>query len=260
MIKNTPAVIAFAVLTLCLFTGTSDSQLLGSPGAGAGAGELSISAAYLDYSGKWKSEFQHRPFAEFEMSLRSVSFVIGYSFLEGWEAHVGAGSVKIEEEDTFPYDEPVDFDGAPEAFWFVGASGRVYSDTEFAAGAFVHVILLPDFRESETGLLDGGFIEGAVELRDPWIVNVGFTLRRETGPLILYGGPVLHFTYAVLSYENTYLGLYEKNTAELEEEGSFGAYVGVGFTMLGFDIDLEGHIKSDFSVGLSLGWDFLLDR
>jgi hypothetical protein len=260
MVDKTLAAIAFAVLTLCLFTGTSDCQLLGPPGPEGRKGELSISAAYLYYSGKWKSESQDQPFAEFEMSLSSVSFAVGYSFLEGWEAHVGAGSAEIEEEDTFPYDVPVDFNGDWDTFWFAGASGHVYRDAGFAAGPFVHAILLTDYRENETGLLDGGFIDGTVEFRDPWVVNLGFAVRQDIGPLSIYGGPVLHFTDAVLSYESTYLGLYEKNTAELEEEGNFGAYVGARITLLGFDIDAEGHIKSDFSVGLTLGHGFVLGR
>ena len=121
------------------------------------------------------------------------------------------------------------FDEENEPFAGVGIKGAFQEGKYFSWGMCLQ------------GAYLGDSVNGGMEIRNQWEVELGFPFQGQLGPIILYAGPV--FYHAQFKTDNA------ADDSPLREDRNVGGFGGVGLDLGPFRLEAEAQYRSDLSLG-----------
>ncbi|MBN2130001.1 MAG: hypothetical protein JW741_10915 [Sedimentisphaerales bacterium] len=278
------------VVLVAMVTGSSALALapMGPPTAGLNQGQFRLGAEYgyseMDLELDWDDE------TETIVDLESNMFfaTLGYGVMDNWEFYVQLGVAnaefdKIETDDpNDPGDDNIGFEGD---YGFAYGFGTKYTFWEQMEGLTWGVLFQMKWINSEDTLKGSDFEEGEGYYFETWSddleldyyemqIAVGPTWQAMDG-LCIYGGPFVHLVSGDLDvdYSESW-AVYDNpegtgtpidegsesgsDSGDLEEESSFGGYVGAQFDVTEqMQVFAEVMFTGDaWGFGIGGGWVF----
>jgi len=193
------------------------------------------------------------PFELKDVKTNFYYVTLGYGLADSWEVNGRLGIADIKGNNRFPdYDNEWhggNFDN--DAVWGVGTRYTFYKQDKVRWGVAAQMNWIDTSLEWKRPLYKDVVDLNAYDL----LVAVGPTA--DMGGWKLYGGALFYMVNGDLDFEETYLdGSWWKGTADVEEDGSFGGYVGAAIPLpRNIDITLE---VSTISGGWAAGTGVIL--
>lgn len=230
--------ILLAVCGLLLAQGVAFAGLFGPAQSSAGKGGATFGPGIVVYSGELDDD------TDFQQTQAYLQ--LGYAFSEKVEIYLQGGGANISIDDVFDDD---DFEDGFRPFGAIGVKALLIDRKPLGVGLFAQGTIFSDYD-------DEGTVGGApakVELTKGYEAVGGIVLQSVLDGAILYGGP--YFFAREGDVEVTAGGL--KATGSYEEDSNFGGFIGMRWPLRnGINIDLEGHVRTGFSIGADILFKF----
>ena len=242
----------------------------GPPEPAAKEGKVSLGVGYFYYSAKSKPKDKYMDedlsWPENKSTSNQAYLQLGYGFTKNWETYlrVGGADLKIKDaitESDFTNSGPKDFKDGLKPFGTLGIKGLLYESRSFGIGPFLQASLSSSYKDewtlNELGWSDQGYVK--VKFKKPWEVNLGVGLQGKIGETIIYGGPVAYWTRSKveLSAANLDTGNTYSASTTYKEKNNIGGFAGVRVPLgKGLSLEVEGQMKSKFSMGGALTYSF----
>jgi hypothetical protein len=253
--KRMALVVTFLILFIT--ANISYAGQFGPPEPVAKEGKISLGLGYSYYSAKWKPK-DTEDWIEGKIKQNQTYIRGSYSFIKNWEAYLGIGGADIKVKDTFDFDNPQDFKDSLKPFGTIGVKGVFNITPSLGIGPFFQASLLfSDYKDEKTGDILGIPVSETLKYKKPWDVNLGIGFQGKIGDVILYGGPVVYWNRAKVEAEATALGITVTDSTTYKEKNNVGGFAGLRLSLgKGFNVEVEGQLKSRFSMGGSLVYSF----
>ena len=239
----------------------------GPPEPAAKEGKASLGIGYFYSSAKYKPKDTVN-FREFKGTQNQAYLQLGYGFVKNAEVYlrVGGADAKVKNAITDPditNSGPKDFKDGLKPFGTLGVKGIIYeSDNKsFGIGPFIQASLYSSYKDewtfSELGWSDSGYLK--LKVKKPWDINLGISAQAKIGEVILYGGPVAYWNKAKAEAEakNLTTGNSDSASTTIKEKNNVGGFAGIRIPLSkGLNLEVEGQLKSRFSMGGALTYAF----
>lgn len=233
----------FGVVLACLlFTATPALAVTFGPAQPtAEKGQMTFGVGLFSYNADWES-------SQFTGDLGAKQTRYGVQLNRGltdnWEIYLRAGTADLEVEDAFVTD---DFEGDFKPFGTLGVKGLVHQGPMLNVGLFAEGSYFAQTDDKGTMTIGNTSQSVRIEFEDSWEANVGLSFEGEVEGAQLYGGPFL------TAREGDVWSTITGKTDNFEEVDNLGLFAGVRWALKnGVQIDLEGQLRSGFSVGTAV--------
>jgi len=229
----------------------------GPPEPVAKEGKISLGLGYSYYSAKWKPKDTEN--WDKAKVTQNQAFIRGsYCFIKNWEAYLGIGGADIKVNDAFDFNSSEDFKDSLKPFGTIGVKGVFNITPELGVGPFFQASLLfSDYKDEKTGTVFGIPVSATLKYKNPWDINLGVGFQCKLENVILYAGPFAYWTRAKVEAEATALGITLTDSTTYKEKNNVGGFAGLRLPLgKGFNVEVEGQLKSRFSAGGSLVYSF----
>jgi len=239
----------------------------GPPEPAAKEGKAALGLGYFYSSAKLKPK-NTEDFWEIKPTQNQAYLQLGYGIAKNWEVYlrVGGADIKIKNAITdtdLTNTGPKDFKDGIKPFGTLGIRGLLYesNNKSFGIGPFIQTSLYSSYKDewtlSELGWSDSGTIK--VKVKNPWDVNLGISAQVKIGEVILYGGPAAYWNKAKAEgdAQNLTTGKSFSGSTTFKEKNNIGGFAGVRVPLgKGLSLEVEGQMKSKFSMGGALTYSF----
>lgn len=242
-------VVIIGVLMLFLVSNVLYASQFGPPEPAAKEGQASLGIGYFNYSGKWKPKDDD--WETVNTKQNQIYLQVSYGFVKNGEIYlrIGGGEAKIKK--AFLIDEADFRDSKP--FGTIGIKGISNVTPSFGIGPF-----LPEYGIT---IPAGTYTLTETEkVKEPWDINIGVGLQGKIGETILYGGPFIYWGKSKADYKisvtGPLTGTYLASTT-YKEKNNVGGFAGLRLSLAkGLNLEVEGQLKSKFSMGGALTYSF----
>lgn len=220
-------------------------------------GKISLGLGYSYYSAKWKSK-DTEDWIESKVKQNQAYIQASYGFIKNSEIYLGIGGADIKAKDAFDFNNPQDFKDSSKPFGTIGIKGIFNITPSLGIGPFLQATLLfSDYKDEKTGDISGIPVSATLKYKKPWDVNLGIGFQTKIGDTVLYAGPFAYWTRAKVEAEATALGITVTDSTTYKEKNNLGGFAGFRLPLgKGFNLEVEGQLKSRFSAGSSLVYLF----
>ncbi len=196
-------------------------------------GQLSLGTGIFQYSGEWNSN------ADAKQTQAYVQ--LGYAFTDRFEIYIQGGAANL---------EVGKFDDGYRPFGTAGARWLLTNRSPVGVGLFIQGTYFSDY--------EGRSLDGTTPVKlkflNAYELQGGVALQTILEGAILYGGPLFYLREG--DFEAT-TGTGVTTSGTFEEDSNFGAFVGIRWPVKhGINIELESHLKTKFSVGGAISFNF----
>jgi len=227
-----------AVCGLLLAQGLAFAGLLGPAQSTAKKGGFSFGPGLVVYSGELDNDTDYQQTQAYAQ--------LGYAISDNFEIYLQGGAADLSVDDVFDND---DFEDGFRPFGAVGFKALLVDRKPLGIGIFAQGTYFSDY--DDQGLFEG--IPAEVELTGMYEVAGGVVLQSVLEGAILYGGP--YFFTREGDFDVTVGSL--KSSGSFEEDNNFGGFIGMRWPLRnGINVDLEGHVRTDVSIGADLLYNF----
>lgn len=224
-----------AVCCLLLAQGLAFAGLFGPAQATGKPGEFSFGPGIAVYSGDLDND------TDFQQTQAYLQ--LGYALTSNFEIYVQGGAADLTVEDLFDRD---DFEDGFRPFGALGFKALLIDRKPLGIGIFAQGTLFSDY--DDQGLFNG--LPAEVELKGMYEVAGGVVFQSVLDGAILYGGPYFFMREGDFDFTGQPSGSFE-------EDGNFGGFIGMRWPLRnGINVDLEGHVRTDVSIGADILYNF----
>ncbi|MBI1811099.1 MAG: hypothetical protein HY035_11795 [Nitrospirae bacterium] len=239
----------------------------GPPEPAAKDGKVALGVGYFYSSAKLKPK-NTVDFKEREANQNQTYLQLSYGIIKNWEAYlrVGGADIKVKkffDDRTITNVGPVDLKDSLKPFGTLGIKGVIYeSDNKsFGIGPFIQTSVYSSYKDEwtlrELGWSDSGYAKA--KWKKPWDINLGISAQAKIGEVILYGGPAAFWNKAKAEEDikNFTTGSGGIASTTYKEKNNIGGFAGVRVPLgKGLSLEVEGQMKSKFSMGGALTYSF----
>jgi hypothetical protein len=227
-----------SVCCLLLAQGLAFAGLFGPAQATGKKGEFSFGPGFIIYSGELENN------TDFQQTQAYVQF--GYALSDKFEIYLQGGAADLTVEDVFDRD---DFEDGFRPFGTAGFKALLIDRKPLGIGLFAQGTVFSDYDDQGTVL----GIPTKVEFSSAFEVVGGVVLQSVLDGAILYGGP---YFYTREGDVDVTIGTLT-SSGSFEEDGNLGGFIGMRWPLRnGTNVDLEGHLRTDFSIGADILFTF----
>lgn len=233
-IMNTKSIL-LAVCGLLLAQSLAFAGLLGPAQPTAKKGTLSFGPGLVVYSGELDND---RDFHQTQAYAQ-----LGYALAEKVEIYLQGGVADFSVDSLFDSD---DFEAGFRPFGAFGFKSLLVEHKHLGIGLFAQGTIFSDY--DDQGMVGG--IPTKVELTSAFEAVGGVVMQSVLEGAILYGGPYFFTREGDVDVNGVGGGSFEA-------DGNVGGFLGMRWPLRnGLNVDLEGHVRSDFSIGADLLYNF----
>ncbi|MFZ3122682.1 MAG: hypothetical protein WA104_04870 [Thermodesulfovibrionales bacterium] len=252
------------VLMLSVMGSAVYAGQFGPPEPAAKEGKTALGIGYFHYSAKSKPKDTVN-WEEGKSTQNQAYLQLGYGFTKNWEAYfrVGGADTKTKEAFLTSADDPnaagfkSDFKDGYKPFGTIGVKGVFNVTPSFGIGPFLQASLSSSYKDSTSGTYLGVPMTQEMKVKKPREINLGVGLQGKIGDVIIYGGPVAYWTRAKVEISATALGITATASTTYKEKNNIGGFAGVRVPLSkGLSLEVEGQMKSRFSMGGALTYSF----
>jgi len=240
----------------------------GPPEPAAKEGKAALGIGYFNYSAKWKPKDSDGD--EDKVIRQNQTYLqLSYGLAKNWEAYLRVGGADSKIKDTFWTSAgeaalsgfKPDFKDGYKPFGTIGVKGVFNITPSFGIGPFFQASLYSSYKDSTSGTYDVPPVTPAsqeIKVKNPWDINIGVGLQGKIGETIIYGGPVAYWTKAKGEWTGTIEGVgTDTESVTLKEKNNIGGFAGLRLPLgKGLNLEVEGQLKSRFSMGGALTYSF----
>lgn len=252
------------VLMLSVMGSAVYAGQFGPPEPAAKEGKASLGVGYFYYSAKFKTTDSDG--GEGKVTQNQAYLQLGYGITKNWEAYLRVGGADAKAPDMFytSADDPdlagfkSDFKDGYKPFGTIGVKGVFNVTPSFGIGPFLQATLSSSYKDSTSGTVLGFPATQEVKVNNPREINLGVGLQGKIGDVIIYGGPVAYWTKFKAEWTGTVPGVVTETVSiTLKEKNNIGGFAGVRVPLgKGLSVEVEGQMKSKFSMGGALTYSF----
>ena len=257
-------VVVIAVLMLIATGSMAYAGQFGPPEPAAKEGKASLGVGYFYSSAKFKNTDSDG--GEGKVTQNQAYLQLGYGIAKNWEAYLRVGGADAKAPNMFytSTDDPdlagfkSDFKDGYKPFGTIGVKGVFNVSDSFGIGPFFQASLYSGYNDSTSGTILGFAATQEVKVKNPREINLGIGLQGKIGDVIIYGGPVAYWTKFKAEWTGTVPGVVtETASITLKEKNNIGGFAGVRVPLgKGLSLEVEGQMKSKFSMGGALTYSF----
>lgn len=200
------------------------------------------------------------PAGEDKATQNQAYLQLGYGIAKNWEAYLRVGGADATSKGLFDFDDATsDFKDSYKPFGTIGVKGVFNVSDSFGIGPFLQASLYSSYKDKKTGVVDGDTWEVTAKFKNPREINFGIGLQGKIGDVIIYGGPVAYWTMFKAEWTATDVATGDTGSASTtdKEKGNVGGFAGVRVPLgKGLSLEVEGQMKSKFSMGGALIYSF----
>ncbi|MBA3071603.1 MAG: hypothetical protein FP829_05515 [Nitrospirae bacterium] len=252
----------------------------GPPEPAAKEGKVALGIGYFHYSAKSKPKDTVAGVVstagdtvnwdEGKGTSNQAYLQLGYGFTKNWEAYLRVGGADSKAKDAFytgAYSAGFksDFNDGYKPFGTIGVKGVFNVTPSFGIGPFFQATLSSSYKDSTSGTLEGYSVTQEVKVNNPREINLGVGLQGKIGDVIIYGGPVAYWAKHKAEWTGKVVGATWAVTGTdtlafsttYKEKNNIGGFAGVRVPLgKGLSLEVEGQMKSKFSMGGALTYSF----
>ncbi|MCL5061711.1 MAG: hypothetical protein M0Z70_07045 [Nitrospiraceae bacterium] len=255
--------VVLVIVVLMLFTMGSVvyAGQFGPPEPAAKEGGVALGVGYFYYTAKWKPK--DSDWEEGKVRQNQAYLQASYGFIKNGEIYLRVGGADAKLKEAF-FDNS-DFKRGLKPFGTLGVKGVFNITPSFGIGPFLQASLFPSYKDDTTGTatISGIPVSGTETLKviKPREINIGLGLQGKIGEAILYGGPVIYWEKAKAdwTFTGTIAGIPVSlsDSTTYKEKNNIGGFAGVRLPLgKGLNFEVEGQLKSRFSMGGALTYSF----
>lgn len=230
--------VLLAVCVLLLVQSLAFAGLLGPAQPTGKKGEFSFGPGLVVYSGELDNDL--------DFQQTQVYAQLGYALTDKAEIYLQGGAADLTVDDLFGSD---DFEDGFRPFGALGFKALLADRKPLGIGLFAQGTIFSDYDDQRSV----GGIPTKVEFTSAFEVVGGVVLQSVLEGAILYGGPYFFTREGDVDFTIGPL----KGSGSFEEDGNLGAFIGMRWPLRnGINVDLEGHLRTDFSIGADLLYNF----
>lgn len=223
-----------AACVLFLAQGVAFAGLFGPAQATGKKGQFSFGPGLVSYSGELDNS------TDFQQTQAYLQ--LGYALTNNAEIYLQGGAANFNVDDVFDDD---DFEDGFRPFGAVGFKALLIDRKPVGIGLFAQGTLFSDY--DDENLFLGNTAE--VELTGMYEIAGGVVFQSVLEGAILYGGPYFFTREGDFEIANA--------SGSFEEDSNFGGFIGMRWPLRnGINIDLEGHVRTGFSIGADILYNF----
>jgi hypothetical protein len=283
-------VLVIAVLMLFAMGSVVYAGQFGPLEPAAKEGRVALGIGYFRSSAEWKPKDVGEGK---KVTQNKVYLQLSYSPVKNLELYARVGGADLKIKDVFRTNEEVramlladgvtdpvvtglkpDFKEGLRTFGTIGVKGFFNVSDSFGIGPFAQVSMYSSYKDRNSGTVTGTIpgvgallATGTEELKIKNLrdINLGIGLQGKIGDLIVYGGPFAYWTRAKVDWTEVVTGTREgvpftdslSRSITIEEENNIGGFAGLRLPLgKGLNFEVEGQIKSRFSMGGALTYAF----
>lgn len=260
------------IVTLLILFMTANIAYAGQFGAMEPVSELgkvSLGIGYFYYSDKLEPKDREGTWIGWKKSKitqNQAYLQLGVGIMPNSEVYFRVGGADIKVPDAFltSADGPElagfkdKLKDSLKPFGTIGIKGGYNFAPPFGIGYFVNTSLGSNYRDKTAGTFLGVPATQEMKIKRPWEVNLGVALQGKIGEVLLYGGPLVYWARSKVEWEGTIPGVGSiSDSTTYKEKNNLGGFAGLRLPLgKGFNIEVEGQLKSRFSAGGSLVYSF----
>jgi hypothetical protein len=230
--------VLLVVCGLLLAQSLAFAGLLGPAQTTGKSGEFSFGPGLVLYSGELDNDL--------DFQQTQVYAQLSYALTDKVEIYLQGGAADLTVEDLFVNN---DFEDGFRPFGALGFKALLADRKPLGIGVFAQGTFFSDYDDQR--LVVG--IPTKVEFASAFEVVGGVVLQSVLDGAILYGGP---YFFAREGDVDVTIGTLQ-GSGSFEEDGNLGAFIGMRWPLRnGINVDLEGHLRTDFSIGADLLFNF----
>lgn len=256
--------LVIGVLILFVTSSVVYAGQFGPPEPAAKEGKAALGIGYFYHSAKWKPKDDAWETVKAKQSQAYLQ--VSYGFTKNWEAYLrlGGANAKIKNAFYTSEDDPdlsgfkSDFKDGLKPFGTIGVRGVFNVSPSFGIGPFLQASLYSSYKDETTGTILGIPASQEMKVKKPREINLGLGLQYKIGEAIIYGGPVAYWTRAKAEWTGTITGVgTDTDSTTFKEKNNVGGFAGVRLPLgKGLNFEVEGQLKSRFSMGGALTYSF----
>jgi len=263
-------ILAIAIAAIFVTSSVVYAGQFGPPEPAAKEGKVSLGVGYFYSSAKIKPN-DTTNFKESKMTQNQAYLNLGYGLAKNWETYLRVGAADDKAAPGFETDSPragfkSDFKDSYKPFGTIGVKGVFNVTDSFGIGPFFQASLYSSYEDSASGTNSGFSETQTVKVKNPREINLGIGLQGKIGDALIYGGPVAYWVKNKTEWTGK-LGTGAVYTASgtdtlvlsttYKEKNNIGGFAGVRVPLgKGLSLEVEGQMKSKFSMGGSLTYAF----
>jgi hypothetical protein len=230
--------VLLAVCVLLLVQSLAFAGLLGPAQPTGKKGEFSFGPGLVVYSGELDNDL--------DFQQTQVYAQLGYALTDKAEIYLQGGAADLTVDDLFGSD---DFEDGFRPFGAFGFKALLTDRKPLGIGVFAQGTIFSDYDDQRAV----GGIPTKVEFTSAFEVVGGVVLQSVLDGAILYGGPYFFTREGDVDFTIGPL----QGSGSFEEDGNLGAFIGMRWPLRnGINVDLEGHLRTDFSIGADILYNF----
>lgn len=265
-------ILAVAIAAIFAMSSVVYAGQFGPPEPVAKEGKAALGIGYFYYSAKWKPE--DSGWDEGKITQNRVYLQLGYGFTENWEAYIMVGGADIKSKKAFLLND-ADFKQDLKPFGTIGIKGVFNVTPSFGIGPFLQASLGSSYTDKEsfsvtlpapltifgTTLPAGTYtVTETLKYKNLSEINLGVGFQGKIEGAFLYGGPVVYWSRAKVNWTIGVTGPLTDSISDsttYKEKNNIGGFAGIRWPLgEGLSLEVEGQVKSRFSIGGALTYSF----
>jgi hypothetical protein len=233
----------------------------GPPEPATKEGKVALGIGYFYYSSKFKPTDTVN-WKEGKGTQNQAYLQLGYGFTKNWEAYLRVGEADSKGKDNFMTSGNYsgfksDFKDGFKPFGTMGVKGVFNVSPSFGIGPFLQASLGSSYKDSTSGRYSGVSATQEMKVKKPREINLGVGLQGKIGEAIVYGGPVAYWARYKAEWNMTGGAIGSVPSTTYKEKNNIGGFAGIRLPLSkGLNFEVEGQLKSRFSMGGALTYSF----
>ncbi len=223
-------------------------------------GRFSLGVGYFYYSGKWTSDNAGWQEVRFISNQPYVQASYG---LKNMEIYFRIGTADLKINNAFASGSGIsgfknDFSDKMKPFVSAGVKGIFNITPSLGVSPFLQASLYSSYKDSTSGTFFGFPATEEIEVKSPREINLGAALQSKVRGVNLFAGPIVSFTGTTVEGKLIVPGVgTATSSATYHEKTVFGGIAGLQVPILKkLALEIQGQMKSEFSVGASVAYLF----
>lgn len=263
-------ILVIAIAAIFVTSSMAYAGQFGTPVAKEGKAALGM--GYFHYSAEWEPE--DSGWIKTKINQNRIYLHLGYGFTRNWEAYLRVGGADLRYKEPFLLNN-ADFKEDLQPFGTIGIRGVVDVTPSFGIGPFLQATLGSSYTDKEslsatltapvtvygTTIPAGTYtVTETLKSKDAQEIDLGVVFQGKVEGAIVYGGPVVYWARAKADHA---IGVTGPVTASItdsttyKEKNNIGGFAGIRWTLgNGLTLEVEGQLKSMFSMGGALTYSF----
>jgi len=233
----------------------------GPPEPAAKEGKASLGVGYFYYSAKYKPKDTVN-FREFKGAQNQAYLQLGYGFVKNAEVYLRVGGADAKVKNAFSTSGNYsgfksDFEDGLKPFGTIGVKGVFNVSPSFGIGPFLQASLYSSYKDKTSGTYLGNPATQEEKAKKQREIDIGVGLQGKIGETIIYGGPVIYWAKHKVDWTLTTGGVSYPYSTTYKEKNNIGGFAGIRLPLgKGLNFEVEGQLKSRFSMGGALTYSF----